>query len=303
MVMSTPIDRRALLGSAGLLAGATLVAARASAAQQNPERMRALVLAQSYPGEPRRGLANTVRDAALIAASCRRLGFAAVDMIGDGSADTTVTRIGAFLATVERGDVVLVYLVGHGVQILDENLLMLNGSTRFVSLQAFTRTLQERSDTVLVFLDACRNNPLDAPLPASAAVSRSIAGRGGPELIAMETVEIGALTPADGTPARITPFTLTGSGIKIVFSTDPYNVALDGVDPDSPNSPFATALAARLLERRSLDDVISLTTGDVLAATRQTQSPWAQGSIDRPLFLAGPPVQRNPARPRFQVPG
>ena len=29
-----------------------------------------------------------------------------------------------------------------------------------------------------------------------------------------------------------------------------------------------------------------VTTGDVVRATRRMQSPWSQGSIDRPIFLS-----------------
>lgn len=80
------------------------------------------------------------------------------------------------------------------------------------------------------------------------------------------------------------------------------NVAGDG-DISARNSPFAAAVAKRLLERRSLDDVMTLATGDVVTATDGEQSPWSQGSIGHPLYLAGPPENKNPAKVPFQVPG
>jgi uncharacterized caspase-like protein len=91
--------------------------------------------------------------------------------------------------------------------------------------------------------------------------------------------------PAE-TLGRLRAFSLQGSGIKIVFSTDPANVALDGIR-GSRNGPFAQALARHIRDPLSLDDIISLTTGDVIRATHRAQSPWSQGSIDRPIFLSG----------------
>ena len=57
--------------------------------------------------------------------------------------------------------------------------------------------------------------------------------------------------------------------------------------PSSRNSPFAEALARHIRQPISLDDIVALTTGDVVRATRRMQSPWSQGSIDRPIFLSG----------------
>lgn len=90
---------------------------------------------------------------------------------------------------------------------------------------------------------------------------------------------------------------------NVVFSTDPQNVALDGATIASTNSPFVEALAKRLLDRKSLDDIMAAVTGDVLRATDGEQAPWSQGSLGEPLFLAGPPANVNPAKPPFQVIG
>jgi uncharacterized caspase-like protein len=109
--------------------------------------------------------------------------------------------------------------------------------------------------------------------------------------------------PSNASISAVKPFQITGSGVKIVFATDPQTVAYDAVDDRQKNSPFAMAMAARLAERRSLDDVIAMVTGDVIEATEGDQSPWSQGSIVEPIFLAGPPLEKNPARPPFQVPG
>jgi hypothetical protein len=102
---------------------------------------------------------------------------------------------------------------------------------------------------------------------------------------------------------RLGAFELQGTGIRIVFATDPNNVAADSVASGDRNSPFANAIARRMMERRSLDDVISLTTGDVVSATGGAQSPWSQGSIGRPIYLAGPPENKNPTALPRGIPG
>jgi uncharacterized caspase-like protein len=271
---------------------------------QPRQKSRALILAQSYRDDGKLFLPNTLRDGALMQQVFQKLAFDEVLLLQDQPADQTTAELSRFLAGTSADDLVVTYLAGHGVQIGTENLLMLNGANRFISLQSVMETLQDRSRTVLVFLDACRNNPYDG-ISGSGQISRSVVSRSlAAQPVALETVSVQELRgAAQDAAGRLKPFDLTGSGIKIVFSTDPYNVALDGATAASRNSPFAQALARRLLERRSLDDVIAVTTGDVLAATQSQQSPWSQGSIGRPLFLAGPPLQRNPSRPRFQVPG
>lgn len=299
----TEITRRSLLAAGA--ATLALTAAAAAAAQPRQPR-RALLIAQSYRSTPRLFLPNTARDGLLMRDTLARLNFDQVLLLQDQGAQETLSGLGGFLRGIKPSDLVLLFVAGHGVEIGEENLLMLNGGEQFISLQALMETLQERTDTVVVFIDACRNNPYD-PIAGTAEVARSVAARAidaGNAPLTVQTIGIDQVRGAINQEAgRLQPFTLQGSGIKIVFSTDPYNVALDGATDASRNSPFAQSLARRLLERRSLDDVIAMTTGDVLEATGSSQSPWAQGSIDRPIFLAGAPLQRNPSRPRFQVPG
>ena len=299
------MNRRDFMASAGasVLLPAAL-RAQAQPAAQAARAAKALVVSFSYYDVPGNILPNTLGDGRLIGDTMRRLRFGSVTTIQDGEAPDVLRQIGDYLRTLQRDDVAVMYFAGHGVQIGEENLLVLPGGQSFLSLRSMIDALRARTDTVVFFLDACRNNPFQQ-VPAQAQVSRSLAGNGiadpGFVTLALEDVAAGNLAAA--TPSRLRPFSLQGSGVKIVFSTDPNNVAYDGATPASVNSPFAQSLARRLLERRSLDDIVSLTTGDVIEATGGIQSPWSQGSIDRPIFLAGLPRQRNPARPPFQVPG
>jgi uncharacterized caspase-like protein len=254
-----------------------------------PPRIRAMILSQSYQSSPGLTLANTTRDAALMARCFQQLRFDSITVQTDGGAAETMARIAAYLRMVDSNTIALLYMAGHGVEIGGENLLLLEGGTSFLSLQALVQSLQQRAGVTVLFLDACRNNPFGnvAAAIAGRRLSRTILAQEGDDVL-IQTVGMDELrgAPAE-TLRRLRAFSLQGSQIKIVFSTDPTNVAFDGVRPSSRNSPFAEALARRIRQPVSLDDIVALTTGDVVRATRRMQSPWSQGSIDRPIFLSG----------------
>lgn len=253
-----------------------------------PPRISALILSQSYQSSPGLTLANTARDAALMARTFRQLRVDWITTQADGGAPETMTRIAAYLRTVDANTIALLYVAGHGVEIGGENLLLLDGGSSFLSLQALVQLLQQRAGVTVLFLDACRNNPFGnvAAAIAGRRLTRTIMAQEGDE-IRIQTVAMDELRAAPAeTLGRLRAFTLQGSQIKIVFSTDPANVAFDGARPSSRNSPFAEALARHLRQPVSLDDIVALTTGDVVRATRRMQSPWSQGSIDRPIYLS-----------------
>lgn len=254
-----------------------------------PPRISALIVSQSYQSTPNLTLANTNRDATLIARTFQQLRFDSVTVQTNGGAAETMARIAAYLRTVDANTIALLYMAGHGVEIAGENLLLLEGGTSFLSLQALVQLLQQRAGVTVLFLDACRNNPFGnvAAAVAGRSLSRTIVVQEGAD-VRIQTVGLDELrgAPAE-TIGRLRAFALQGSQIKIVFSTDPANVAFDGARPSSRNSPFAEALARHLRQPLSLDDIVALTTGDVVRATRRMQSPWSQGSIDRPIFLSG----------------
>nr|WP_281397075.1 caspase family protein [Sphingobium boeckii] len=256
-----------------------------------------------------RPLANTHNDGALIAARLGALQFGTVDHLRDPDETVFTQRLQAFMERVKPGDLAFLYYAGHGVQIRGVNYLLMENGRTFISMQSLIETLRGATDTIVLLLDACRT-ALDGAIPAREGRGLSVVSATEAELLLMPKgdgrdelgFELKAI--AGGAPARrIGSFELRGTGIKIVFATDPQNVAADAAELGDRNSPFAFAIARRLGERRSLDDVISLATGDVVTATGGAQSPWAQGSIGRPIFLAGPPLNRNPAKVPFQVPG
>ena len=256
-----------------------------------PPQIRALVLSQSYQNTPRFTLANTTSDAELIVRAFRRLDFDSVTHHGDGSPAETAARLAAYLDSLDPNTIALVYVAGHGIEIGGENLLLLEGAESFLSLQALVQVMRQRAGVAILFLDACRNNPFSSGDVPRAQVSRAVS-LDPADAVRLQTVSLGELQAASGAPGRLRAFRLQGSNIRIVFSTDPANVALDDVE-GSRNGPFAAALARHIRRPYSLDDIISLTTGEVVRVTRRAQYPWSQGSIGRPIYFSGPNRRRR----------
>lgn len=103
----------------------------------------------------------------------------------------------------------------------------------------------------LVFVDACRDNPLQKRLRLSVS---GLAGFQAP---------IGTL---------------------IAFSTAPGRVALDG---EGDHSPYASAFAKTLVERpRSIEDALKTTRERVYEQTRQAQVPWETSSLVGEFLVA-----------------
>lgn len=282
---------------AGMCTG-VLLSAPIWAAEKRAVSARALIIANSYRStRAELVLGNTIADGQLIEERLRALRFTSVDRVEEAVEPVLRERLAAFRASLKKDDVAIVYIAGHGVQINGENFVLLADGTTFMSLISIVKALRNVTENLVVMLDACRNRPF-AKLPDGMRLARAVTATRSAN-VATEITTLSEGSNLGGVKA----FQLQGTGVKIVFATDPENVAYDAVDKSQKNSPFAQAMATRLAERRSLDDVISMVTGDVVAATEGDQSPWSQGSIGKPIFLAGPPLQKNPAKPPFQVPG
>src|SRR5262249_41630601 len=138
------------------------------------------------------------------------------------------------------------------------------------------RTMERAANTNIIFLDACRNNPLARNLSRAMGTRSADIGRG------LAQVE-------------------SGTGTLISFSTQPGNVASDGA---GRNSPFTGALAKRMAT--SNDDLSALlieVRNDVIDATQNRQVPWENSSLRgrfyfnlaaRPAPSAGPAPQPSP---------
>jgi tetratricopeptide (TPR) repeat protein len=239
-------------------------AATSSPAQR--ERRVALVVGNSaYENVP--VLANPRNDAADMAASLRKLGF---DVIEGHDLDRREmeNKIREFGRKIENADLALFYYAGHGLQVTGKNYLVpidakleREGDLSFeaIDVDVVLQQLENGPRANLVFLDACRNNPLARSLARSLGIRSAAVGMG--------------LASMQG-----------GIGTMIVYATQPNNVAFDG---DGRNSPFAAALLAHLPDPGvDISIMLRRVRADVIQATNQKQVPWDHSSLVGEVVLA-----------------
>ena len=147
-------------------------------AAQAAERV-ALVIGNSKYHDPDAVLRNPGNDADAMAAALGRLGFEVIkgkDLDRDGFYDT----LDKFAAAARGADVALFFYAGHGLQVNEKNWLVpvdarleskRDLERRAVKLDTVMDEMQGRAN--LVFLDACRNNPLARGLARAMGVSRA----------------------------------------------------------------------------------------------------------------------------------
>ncbi len=128
--------------------------------------------------------------------------------------------------------------------------------------------MEREAKTNILFLDACRNNPLARNLARALGTRSADIGQG--------------LAPTEA-----------GLGTLISFSTQPGNVALDGA---GRNSPFSGPLAKAILTPgKDLFSILIDVRKDVLAATGGKQVTWDHSALSAPFyFQPGAPAKAQP---------
>jgi len=210
-------------------------------------------------------LENPKNDANAIAKKLRDFGYD-VEVIFDASRNQIVEALSASLSRAEKADVNLLYYAGHGVQINGVNYLVPTdvSLTNTETLQFSAVKISEIIDnfmpakTRLVFLDACRDNPLARSLRRS----RNAAGSG---LAAMDVA----------------------SGTLISYATKDGSVALDNAGTSGGNSPYAKALLEHLGEPLDITLVLRKVRQKVLDDTNNQQIPWDYGSLTGSELILG----------------
>ena len=162
----------------------------------------------------------------------------------------------------------LFYYAGHGLQVDTRNYIVpvdarLAGENDLpfeaVDLTLVLSLMERRPRTNLVFLDACRDNPLAQNLARSMGAARSTAVSRG-------------LAVAE-----------SGIGTLLVYATQPGNVALDG---SGAHSPFTQGLldyiATPDIEVRQM---LTRVRSEVLQATGGKQVPWDHSSLTGDFFF------------------
>jgi uncharacterized caspase-like protein len=236
---------------------AVILAASASAA--DAKRLALVVGNSEYDAVY--SLKNAARDAQDVASQLKRLGFE-VTLLTDTGDAAFRTELDAFATRAEADDVesTLFYFSGHAFQLDGVNYLVpkdavLSSAEVIKSatwrLDEIVSRLEDRDRSTLIFLDACRNNPL----PENAR------GNSGEGLAKLQT----------------------GSGTFVAFATQPNNVTADGA---GDNSPFTEALIDHLgTEGISISDLMIRVRNEVEDATFGRQTPWDQSSLRAQFYF------------------
>ena len=220
-------------------------------------------------------LPNPVNDATGVASMLHRLGFT-VFLMTDGTA-AEISSCADKLVSAGGGNAVsMLYYSGHGIQIDDRNFLVAVDATTdtkrlegFVEIQPLVDALKKNAAATLVFLDACRNNPL--------------VGNEGGEGLSVQTgrglSRVTAELVAPGSGSR------QARGLLVAYSTSPNAVASDGA---GPYSPFTQAFLQHIgTPGFSIQRVLSEVANSVGEATNWSQTPWTRSSLTSALRLNG----------------
>jgi uncharacterized caspase-like protein len=246
-------------------------------------------------------LANPKNDANDIAAALRKLGFEVIE--GHDLNKAAMERaIWQFAQELKGARVGLFFYAGHGLQVDGRNYLVPVDATledasgldfETVRLDLVHGTMERASTTNLLFLDACRDNPLSRNLARALGTRSAAIGKG---LAAVES----------------------GEGTLISFSTQPGNVAVDG---PGRNSHYANALVKEFGDPRDdLSAMLIAVRKQVIEATSRRQVPWEHSSLTARVYFhptaavpivadqprearsAGGPSLLLPARPEYSAP-
>ena len=208
-------------------------------------------------------LRNAPRDGDAIAERLERLRF-----VVHHATDLTRAGFESLIAGVETelpgAEALVIFYSGHGFQLGTENYLVptdfhpatpADAVAQAVPLGALIRRLSSPARPTLIFLDACRNNPLPASLLAD-------------------------------TPAGLAQVE-TGDNLFVAFATEPGRVSYDGgTAVASGLSPFSDALA-RSIEQPglSISDLVIAVRNATQAVTGGEQRPWDQSSLLQQFYF------------------
>jgi hypothetical protein len=238
-------------------------------ATADAERRVALVIGNSayaYAGD----LANPKNDATDVSSALKKRGFEVIDGL-DLDKAAFDRKVRDFATALSGADVGVFFYAGHGLQVAGENYLVpidAQGEAaaldfEMVPLVLVQRVMERQTPTNIIFLDACRNNPLARNLARAMGTRSAQIGAG---LAAVES----------------------GVGTLISFSTQPGNVATDG---RGRNSPFAGALAKQIAtSTESLGDFLIAVRNDVMKETGGKQVPWEHSALRGRVYLGDRPT-------------
>jgi uncharacterized caspase-like protein len=214
-------------------------------------------------------LRNPRNDATDIAAVLRQLGFRVLEGL-DLDKTGMDNAIRTFAETLVGVDNAVFFYAGHGLQVSEQNYLVpvdaklatpADLDSEVVRLDVVQRAMERSAKANVLFVDACRDNPLAGTLANAMGARSGDVGRG----LAVSTSSLGTL---------------------ISFSTQPGNVALDG---EGRNSPFAAALKRHIATPGDdLSTILINVRNDVVRATAAQQVPWEHSSLWTRFYFSPP---------------
>ena len=208
-------------------------------------------------------LDNPTRDARLIARTLEGLGFEVTLLVDSSQTDMKrgIARFGRALRDAGEDATGLFYYAGHGVQSFGTNYLLPvdvaladAADLDLVAIEAqsvLRQMYSARNRTNIFILDACRNNPFE---------------------------DIPAFND-NGLAEMQAP-----TGTFLAYATAPGEVALDGLEN---NSPFTQALAAAMpTPGLQIEQMFKQVRVSVLEKTRGQQTPWDASSLTADFAFA-----------------
>jgi hypothetical protein len=282
---STILEAAMRCGLALLMLSLAVLATGLPATAQAEKRVALVIGNAAYQNTT--PLKSTTSDATDMSAALTRLGFEVVD--GNDLDKRGMERtMRAFTQKLARADVALFYFAGHAVQSGGQNFLMpidarlrSEGDIDFetLPLSLVLRQMEREAKTSIVLIDAARDNPLARGLARAMGTRSSQIGQGLAEVRA-------------------------GVGTLVGFSTQPGNIALEGV---GRNSPYATALLKNMeTPGKDVGGLLVAVRNDVLQATAGRQVPWEFTALTDEVFLRPAATPRpsggGPAPPTGALP-
>ncbi len=227
--------------------------------QKNPRRVALIIGNGAYTRAP--ALKNPPHDAALVAATLKKLGFE-VTAATDKSQREMKQLIREFGRQLRGGGAVgLFYFAGHGVQAKGHNYLIpveadiqsdADLEVDAVDLDYVLNVMDDaQNDLNIVILDACRNNPF----------ARGVRSAGN------------GLAPVEAP-----------TGTLIAYATAPGRTASDG--PDQNGLYTAELLKQIRVPGLSLLEMFMKVRVEVMRRTSGKQVPWEASSLVRPFYFS-----------------
>ncbi|MGI9494250.1 MAG: caspase family protein, partial [Geminicoccaceae bacterium] len=227
----------------------------------------ALVIGNSSYDNINNQLKNPASDAKALAAKLRSFDIHVIEAI-DLDYRGMLEALRAFDRALQKADAGLFFYAGHGMEYRGRNYLFPTDviletegdiGLSLIDMKQVLQVMETAVPTRLIFLDACRNNPLASQFRRNASGGRTTTVSKG----------LGRIDASVGT--------------FIAYATAPGEVAADG---DGDNSPFTKALLKHLDEPGlEISQLMHKVRNSVIEATNEKQIPWESSSLRGPFIL------------------